>query len=48
MKRIVWFAAAVIAIGCFSIVLDAQTFKVQKFSIGGEGGAVRLRFVWVH
>lgn len=38
MKRIVWFAAAVIAIGCFSIVLDAQTFKVQKFSIGGEGG----------
>ena len=38
MKHIVSLAVAIIAITCLTIDVQAQTFKVQKFTIGGDGG----------
>jgi WD40 repeat protein len=38
MKHLFSLTALIITITCFSITVDAQTFKVQKFSIGGDGG----------
>ena len=38
MKRIFELAVAIVAVVNLVIVADAQTFKVQKFSIGGDGG----------
>ena len=37
MKKLYIFVALFISI-CISVSLQAQTFKVQKFSIGGDGG----------
>src|SRR5882762_10637224 len=38
MKRVFNLSLAIIALAILAIVADAQTFKVQKFSIGGDGG----------
>src|SRR6267154_4408360 len=38
MKRIFDLAVAIVAVANLAIVAHAQTFKVQKFSIGGDGG----------
>src|SRR6266850_6321327 len=38
MKRIFDLAVAIAAVASFAIVAHAQTFKVHKFSIGGDGG----------
>ena len=38
MRRFFGFAVAIIAMAGLTIVVDAQTFKVQKFNIGGDGG----------
>src|SRR5260221_7877287 len=38
MKRIIDLTVAIVALASLAIVAEAQTFKVQKFSIGGEGG----------
>ena len=38
MKRIITLVLAMVAVALFAITANAQTFKVQKFSIGGEGG----------
>lgn len=38
MKRIIDLAVAMLAVAILTIVAHAQTFKVQKFSIGGDGG----------
>jgi outer membrane protein assembly factor BamB len=38
MKRISYLAIGLLIIAALSVVADGQTFKVQKYSIGGEGG----------
>src|SRR5260221_4661018 len=38
MKRIIDLTVAIVALASLAIVAHAQTFKVQKFSIGGDGG----------
>lgn len=38
MKHIFNLAAAIVAVAGLTIGVQAQTFKVQKFSIGGDGG----------
>jgi hypothetical protein len=38
MKRIFDLAVAILAIVSLANIADAQTFKVQKFNIGGDGG----------
>src|SRR2546422_11189313 len=38
MKRIFYLALAIVAMAGLAIVAEAQTFKVQRFSIGGDGG----------
>src|SRR5258708_34625899 len=38
MKRIFDLAVAIVALASVAIVAHSQTFKVQKFSIGGDGG----------
>lgn len=38
MRRFFGFVVAIIAMAGLTIVVDAQTFKVQKFNIGGDGG----------
>jgi len=38
MKRIFEIAVVIILVASFRIAAESQTFKVQKFSIGGDGG----------
>lgn len=38
MKRIINLAATIVAVAGITIGVQAQTFKVQKFNIGGDGG----------
>jgi streptogramin lyase len=38
MKRIFDLAVAIVAVASLTIIAQAQTFKVQKFNIGGDGG----------
>src|SRR5438094_6345741 len=38
MKRTFYLALAIVAMASLAIVAQAQTFKVQKVSIGGDGG----------
>ena len=38
MKRFFKLATTIFAVCCITIGVQAQTFKVQKFSIGGDGG----------
>jgi len=40
MAKFIMIVPALLVAAGFATGLEAQTFKVQKFSIGGEGGLI--------